>query len=38
VDIRLSTHDAGGITERDFRLAARIDAAAAVVAADGSRP
>ncbi len=28
VDIRLSTHDAGGITERDFTLAAFIDAAA----------
>ena len=28
VDIRLSTHDAGGLTERDFRLAAFIDGAA----------
>ncbi|MBZ0137008.1 MAG: 4a-hydroxytetrahydrobiopterin dehydratase [Planctomycetes bacterium] len=27
--IRLSTHDAGGITDRDFKLAARIDAAGA---------
>lgn len=26
--IRLSTHDAGGLTERDFTLAQRIDAAA----------
>jgi len=26
VDIRLTTHDAGGLSERDFRLAARIDA------------
>jgi 4a-hydroxytetrahydrobiopterin dehydratase len=25
VDIRLSTHDAGGLTELDFRLAAAID-------------
>ncbi|MBL8329437.1 MAG: 4a-hydroxytetrahydrobiopterin dehydratase [Rubrivivax sp.] len=25
VDIRLSTHDAGGLSERDFRLAAFID-------------
>jgi len=24
VDVRLSTHDAGGITERDFELAARM--------------
>jgi 4a-hydroxytetrahydrobiopterin dehydratase len=29
VDIRLSTHDAGGLTERDFKLAAVIDHAAA---------
>jgi 4a-hydroxytetrahydrobiopterin dehydratase len=28
VDIRLSTHDAGGLTDRDFALAAVIDAAA----------
>lgn len=28
VDIRLSTHDAGGITDRDFALATRIDQAA----------
>ncbi|MFN9449789.1 MAG: 4a-hydroxytetrahydrobiopterin dehydratase [Rubrivivax sp.] len=27
VDIRLSTHDAGGLTERDFRLADTIDKA-----------
>jgi 4a-hydroxytetrahydrobiopterin dehydratase len=27
--VRLSTHDAGGITERDFKLADRINAAAA---------
>jgi 4a-hydroxytetrahydrobiopterin dehydratase len=26
VTLTLSSHDAGGITERDFRLAARIDA------------
>ena len=25
--IRLSTHDAGGLTERDFKLATKIDAA-----------
>jgi len=25
VEIRLSSHDAGGLTERDFRLAQRID-------------
>jgi 4a-hydroxytetrahydrobiopterin dehydratase len=28
VDIRLTTHDAGGLTERDFALAAVADAAA----------
>jgi 4a-hydroxytetrahydrobiopterin dehydratase len=28
VDIRLTTHDAGGVTERDFALAAVADAAA----------
>lgn len=28
VEIRLTTHDAGGLTTRDFRLAAFIDAAA----------
>ncbi len=27
VDIRLTTHDAGGLTEKDFALAAVIDAA-----------
>ncbi|HBS33738.1 MAG TPA: 4a-hydroxytetrahydrobiopterin dehydratase, partial [Parvularcula sp.] len=27
VDIRLTTHDAGGLTARDFALAAFIDAA-----------
>ena len=32
VDIRLSTHEAGGLTERDFRLASFIDAAAAGIA------
>ena len=26
LDIRLSTHDAGGVTEKDFQLAAKIDA------------
>lgn len=25
VDVKLSTHDAGGITEKDFKLAKRID-------------
>lgn len=30
VDVRLTTHDAGGLTERDFALAAAIDAAADV--------
>lgn len=29
VEVRLSTHDAGGLTERDFRLAAKMDACAA---------
>jgi 4a-hydroxytetrahydrobiopterin dehydratase len=29
VDIRLSTHDKGGLTEKDFALAACIDSAAA---------
>lgn len=29
VEIRLSTHDAGGLTQRDFALATFIDAAAA---------
>jgi 4a-hydroxytetrahydrobiopterin dehydratase len=33
VEIRLSTHDAGGLTERDFALAAFVDAAAAALAA-----
>ncbi len=28
VEVRLTTHDAGGLTERDFALAAVIDAAA----------
>lgn len=28
VDIRLTTHDAGGLTEHDFALAAIVDAAA----------
>jgi 4a-hydroxytetrahydrobiopterin dehydratase len=28
VDVRLTTHDAGGLTERDFALAAEMDAAA----------
>ena len=28
VDMRLTTHDAGGLTERDFALAAEADAAA----------
>jgi pterin-4a-carbinolamine dehydratase len=30
--LRLNTHDVGGLSERDFRLAARIDA---VLAAGG---
>jgi 4a-hydroxytetrahydrobiopterin dehydratase len=29
VDVTLSTHDAGGLTEQDFRLAATMDKAAA---------
>jgi 4a-hydroxytetrahydrobiopterin dehydratase len=33
VDIRLSTHDAGGLTQRDFLLAAFIDTAAAELGA-----
>ncbi len=32
VSLRLNTHDVGGLSERDFRLAARIDA---VLAAGG---
>lgn len=28
VDVRLTTHDAGGLTDRDFALAAAIDAVA----------
>lgn len=28
VEVTLTTHDAGGLTERDFSLAARMDAAA----------
>lgn len=28
VEVRLTTHDAGGLTDRDFALAAAIDAAA----------
>ncbi|MFQ3670532.1 MAG: 4a-hydroxytetrahydrobiopterin dehydratase [Verrucomicrobiia bacterium] len=31
VDVRLSTHDAGGLTELDFRLAERMDAVAAMM-------
>lgn len=31
VDIRLSTHDVGGLTERDFALAAVVDEAAAAL-------
>ncbi len=32
VDVRLTTHDAGGLTERDFALAAVADAAAGAAA------
>ena len=35
VDIRLTTHDAGGLTERDFALARHCDAAAAALPAKG---
>ncbi|GAB4239874.1 MAG: 4a-hydroxytetrahydrobiopterin dehydratase [Candidatus Methylacidiphilales bacterium] len=31
VDVRLTTHDAGGLTELDFRLAERMDAVAATM-------
>lgn len=31
VDLRLTTHDAGGLTERDFSLAAKANAAAKAV-------
>ena len=34
VSVRLSTHDAGGVTGRDFELAARIHALAAAAGAD----
>lgn len=33
VDVRLTTHDAGGLTERDFALAAVADAAALALGA-----
>jgi pterin-4a-carbinolamine dehydratase len=36
--LTLSTHAAGGITRRDLELAARIDAAAADLAAPAERP
>ena len=35
VDVRLTTHDAGGLTERDFALARHCDAAAAALPAKG---
>ena len=38
VEIALTTHSAGGVTARDFALAARIDAAAAQLAPDGGTP
>ena len=38
VTLTLSTHAAGGITRRDLELAARIDAAAADLAAPAERP
>lgn len=37
VDVRLSSHDAGGITDRDVRLARRIEAIAAAAGADLDR-
>ena len=36
VEVRLETHDAGGITERDFELAGRIEALVQWRPADGS--
>ncbi len=35
VDVTLSTHDAGGVTRLDMRLAAAMDALAAEMGADG---
>lgn len=35
VDVTLSTHDAGGVTRLDLRLAAAMDAIAAEMGADG---
>ena len=36
VDVRLTTHDAGGLSERDFALAAVADAVARQVAGQGT--
>ncbi len=38
VSVSLSTHDAGGVTELDFRLAAQLENAAAAAGAPGGDP